>query len=93
MKVIRGKFSKFCPGIEFAWNKTIESAKQKKVKLLGELLHNKQAMQQLKELGVEVVNSTAEIDPGDTVILRAHGEDPLVYKDIKERKAVIIDAT
>lgn len=59
----------------------------------GMLIHNRDVTEELKELGVDMVNSIDEIKPGTNVIIRAHGIPADEEEAIKNRGAIIIDAT
>lgn len=59
----------------------------------GMLIHNRDVTEELKELGVGIVNSVDEINPGTNVIIRAHGIPADEEEAIKNRGANIIDAT
>jgi 4-hydroxy-3-methylbut-2-enyl diphosphate reductase len=91
----------FCPGVKRAWglvSAQVESNSTKKqsgsIYLLGELIHNRQAIDRLKEWGVKTVNSLQEIkDKNGLVIIRAHGEPPQTYQKLKNLKLKFIDTT
>jgi len=95
MKIIQGKFAGFCPGVKRAWNLVEKTAKDKsgRVYILGELIHNKQAIIKLGEWGIKTVNHLKEIKSRGTIIIRAHGEPPQTYQNLKKLKLKIIDAT
>lgn len=59
----------------------------------GMLIHNRDVTEELKELGVDMVKSIDEIKPGTNVIIRAHGIPADEEEAIKNRGAIIIDAT
>ena len=62
---------------------------------LGPLIHNPQVMDDLKHLGVEILDEStlSENLNGVSVIIRAHGISPQTEADLHRRGAVIIDAT
>ena len=47
--------------------------------MLGSLIHNANVVARLEQLGARQVDSTDEVHPGDTVIIRSHGEGKEVY--------------
>jgi len=83
MEIIFAKCMGFCPGVKRAW-KLVEESIQKKdqpIYILGELIHNQQAMEKLNEWGIKTINDLGEIkDKKGTVIIRAHGEPPQTYQ-------------
>ena len=59
----------------------------------GMLIHNEDEVQRLQNLGMKTVEHTADIQPGDRVLIRAHGVPPETYRELEDRGAVISDAT
>lgn len=93
MKVIVARYAGVCYGVERALrmaNDATKSADQ--VHSLGPLIHNPQAVEQLRESGVKVADSVEEIDSGSLVI-RTHGVAPDVIERANERNLHVIDAT
>lgn len=91
----------FCQGVKIAIN-TVKDAlnKEKKVYLLGEIIHNKDVIAKLDKIGAITIptnNKTRlelldSIDSG-TIIFSAHGVSPKVYEKAKNKGLNIIDAT
>ena len=91
----------FCQGVKIAIN-TVKDAlnKEKKVYLLGEIIHNKDVIESLDKIGAITIptnNKTRlelldSIDNG-TIIFSAHGVSPKVYEKAKNKGLNIIDAT
>lgn len=95
MEIIVGKYAGFCPGVKRAW-RLVEKAAQKKngpIVVLGELIHNRQAIERIESWGVKTINSTEELDGEGTVLIRAHGEPPSTYQKLTKTKFKVIDAT
>lgn len=93
MKVKIARYAGVCYGVERALrmaNDATKSANQ--VHSLGPLIHNPQAVEQLKESGVKVADSVEEIDSGSLVI-RTHGVAPDVIEHAKKSNLHVIDAT
>lgn len=93
MKVKVARYAGVCYGVERALrmaNDATESNDQ--VHSLGPLIHNPQAVEQLKESGVKVAESVDEIESGSLVI-RTHGVAPEVIERANERNLKVIDAT
>jgi len=95
IKVISAKFMGFCPGVKRAWGlveKTIQG-KPNSVYILGELIHNKQAIEKLEGWGIKTINSLEEIKGKGAVIIRAHGEPPQTFQKLKNLKLEVVDTT
>ena len=81
MEVIVGKLAGFCPGVENTVKKTKEILLENgQVYCLGELVHNKQVISSLENIGMITVNELDEIPDGSIVIFRAHGEPEYKYE-------------
>ena len=80
-------------GVRRAMNIVLDAANREKGKLYtyGPLVHNPQAVEMLRQKGVEVLGH--ELVSNATVILRAHGVAPEERQRIKEAGNVICDAT
>jgi 4-hydroxy-3-methylbut-2-enyl diphosphate reductase len=82
-----------CYGVERALKLAHEaSTTNESVHTLGPLIHNPQAVQVLREHGVEVANALEEINDG-TVVIRSHGVDPAIIDQAVRRGLDVIDAT
>jgi 4-hydroxy-3-methylbut-2-enyl diphosphate reductase len=83
----------FCMGVRRAMNIVLDAANKKEGKLYtyGPLVHNPQAIEMLRQKGVEVLDHDTVSNA--TVILRAHGVAPAERKKIKETGNLICDAT
>jgi len=64
-----------------------------KIYTLGEIIHNPQAVERLRERGVEPVSSLGEIEEGSFLIVRAHGVQPELIDEAKARGIRLLDAT
>lgn len=90
-----GKLSGFCAGVKYAVS-TVEkllNESNEKIYCLGELIHNRQVINQLEEKGMVVISSIDEAEDGSTVIIRAHGEPVTTYETAKARNINIVDLT
>ncbi len=87
------KTAGFCFGVDRAVKIAEEAASQKIVYSLGPLIHNKGEVERLSALGIHVIDSPAEADAGDTVIIRSHGVSEKTEACLREKGAVVIDAT
>lgn len=93
MRVLKAKLAGFCPGVKRAWQKIAGACKIGPVFVLSDLIHNRQAIQRLEEIGVITIHDLRKVSQGDQVIIRAHGEPPETYKKLKKKGARIIDTT
>lgn len=93
--IIQAKSAGFCYGVKRA----VELSKEvkeihpdKNVYILGELIHNAQAIKMLEELGIKTVNEIP-IDKNGICIIRTHGVPPEIVKEIQNSGCEVIDAT
>lgn len=97
MEIILGKFAGFCPGVKRAWDLigNVIRKNSGSVFILGELIHNEQAMEELAKYEVKTIENPGELRGKEgVVIIRAHGEPPKTYKKLtKMKKIKVIDAT
>lgn len=85
--------SGFCFGVKEAVKKTTEAAKTEgPVVTYGELIHNKQVIDSLSALGVDVVEKLEDVGQR-TMIIRSHGVPPQVYDQVQTLGLSMIDAT
>jgi 4-hydroxy-3-methylbut-2-enyl diphosphate reductase len=98
MKVIRARVYGYCMGVRRAVETAIAEAKTGAlggVFTMGPLIHNPQALESLRELGVGVLDDRRlpESLAGATVVIRAHGVPPSLVTALTERGARVVDAT
>ncbi len=84
----------FCFGVRIA----VDMAKQAGEKLghaytNGPIIHNKQVVNFLKNLGIEELGNYSQLKSGDTVIIRSHGVPPKTEKMLKSLNVNVLDAT
>ncbi len=84
----------FCFGVQRATKLAFETAASchGRVFTLGPLIHNPQVVQNLKDKGVEVIESIKQVSDG-TLIVRSHGLHPKVLAEANARGVKIVDAT
>ncbi len=95
MPIIKlAKTSGFCMGVKRAMQIAIETAtnSESKVYTCGPLIHNPQAIDYLKQQGVETSLDWRQIKEG-TVIIRAHGMPLENIKEIENKGLKTVDAT
>ncbi len=84
----------FCFGVRRALEMAHEAiARERLTATLGPLIHNPQVVEELYQQGVRVVEDIAELQPGDTVLLRTHGCSPDIHDQARERGVTVLDAT
>jgi len=93
MEIIIGKSAGFCYGVKRAVESSLEDSESTKQPLfcLGELVHNKQVVQELKNKGITFIENIKETK--GTTIIRAHGVPNTVYEYCKENNIDIKDYT
>ena len=94
MSITVAKSAGFCFGVSRAVELVEDAAKAgKKVATLGPIIHNRHAVARFEEMGVQVIGSPEEAEPGSTVIIRSHGVTKEVYDRLAEQGVEIVDAT
>ncbi len=94
MSVTVAKSAGFCFGVNRAVELVEQAAKSgKSVVTLGPIIHNRHAVNHFEKMGVRVIHTPEEAQPGDTVIIRSHGVTRKVYEALEGRNVQIIDAT
>ena len=78
MKVTVAKTAGFCFGVRRALQLTEESAARTSTCTLGELIHNRQVVEQLAGQGVAAIERPEDAPAGMTVVIRSHGVPPQV---------------
>jgi len=92
VEIIVGKTSGFCFGVSNAIEKTKQELKKlKNVYCLGELVHNSQVIDGLKEEGAYFINTIEEAK--GNVIIRAHGIPEDIYEKAKTLGLTVNDFT
>lgn len=95
MKIEVDKESGFCPGVVSAIQKAeVELQTRPTLYCLGDIVHNSQEVQRLREQGLITIEH-ADLDSlqHTKVLLRAHGEPPSTYALAQKQDIEIIDAT
>ena len=94
MSVIVAKSAGFCFGVNRAVELVEQAAKEgKRVFTLGPIIHNRHAVSHFEQMGVQVLQSPEQAQPGDTVIIRSHGVTKKVCEQLTDQGVQIIDAT
>ncbi len=83
----------FCPGVQRAVDIAKKAAeKYGKVYTLGELIHNEDAVADLKRKGVYAAETLDEAE-GSPLVIRSHGVPKTVENEAREKCAEVFDAT
>ncbi|MDR2349759.1 MAG: 4-hydroxy-3-methylbut-2-enyl diphosphate reductase [Deltaproteobacteria bacterium] len=98
MKIIQADEIGYCKGVKKAMGETLAALSRsrrsgKRVFGHGELIHNKAAMDLLRSKGLLLYDENIPVEPGDAVIVRAHGLPPEELRKLAERGLEVIDAT
>ena len=94
MKLELAKTAGFCPGVKRAVD-MVDSAAQRGTPTVtyGPIIHNRHVVEKFAAMGVREVDHFSQVEPGTTVIIRSHGVSRAVYEGLRDRGAVIEDAT
>lgn len=98
MEIIRAEVLGFCFGVrravEYA-QKALEENSERKVFSLGPLIHNENALNQLKNKGLTILeeDDLDSVSEGSVVIIRAHGVSPNIIRILEAKNCEIVNAT
>ena len=86
MSITLAKSAGFCFGVSRAVE-TVEKAAEtgKQVVTLGPIIHNRHVVDRFAQMGVQVISSAEEAQPGMTVIIRSHGVSRGVMQQLQQR--------
>ena len=92
--VIRAEPSGFCMGVKRAVE-MVEKERETKGPLytLGPIIHNTQVLNKLARQGVLTAEPGDCFEAGSRVVIRAHGVEPGVEKDLAQKGVQILDGT
>lgn len=92
-EIIRARELGFCFGVRRAID-LMEKAAQKygRIETLGDIVHNRQVVERLAEMGVIAVPGLEGVT-GDTVAITAHGAGPHILEEAQGRKLKVLDTT
>jgi 4-hydroxy-3-methylbut-2-enyl diphosphate reductase len=92
MKVYLPKFTGFCPGVKFAEKSIFElkgSGRNKRIYVLGRLIHNRKYIEYLEREGIVTADSEEEIPGSGTAVIRTHGIDRHLEAKLRKRLEVV----
>ena len=94
MPVIQAKSAGFCYGVRRAVELAEKTARETGgCVMLGSIIHNANVVARLEQLGARQVDSPDAVRPGDTVIIRSHGETRQVLERLEAMGARCVNAT
>ena len=84
----------FCFGVQ----RSVDLAEERLAELghcasLGELIHNEDVVRALERKGLRVIREPAELQAGETVLIRAHGAAKSTFETLRDMGAGVVDAT
>lgn len=85
----------FCEGVRRAFQLALQTLKESKgeVYLLGELVHNRHAVERLQKEGARLLENPEDIPFSSLAITRSHGIEKGILERLRERDVIIVDTT
>ena len=94
MQIILAKTAGFCFGVDRAVEMVNKSVRRgNKTAALGPIIHNRHVVERFLKQGVRELDSPEQAEPGETVIIRAHGVPEQVQQALCARGVPVLDAT
>ncbi len=94
MQIILAKTAGFCFGVDRAVEMVNESVRRgNKTATVGPIIHNRHVVERFLKQGVRELDSPEQAEPGETVIIRAHGVPEQVQQALCARGVPVLDAT
>ena len=94
MQIRLAETAGFCFGVERAVALAEQTARTcKNAVTLGPIIHNRHVVERFERLGLHEISSAEEAEPGQTVVIRAHGIPVGEQRTLSARGAVTVDAT
>lgn len=94
MQVMMAESAGFCYGVKRAVDMARETAKKcRNSVMLGSIIHNANVVAELEALGMRKVDSWDQVRPGETVVIRSHGERKEVFDRLAAMGAECVNAT
>ena len=94
MQVMMAESAGFCYGVKRAVDMARETAKKcRHSVMLGSIIHNANVVAELEALGMRKVDSWDQVRPGETVVIRSHGERKEVFDRLAAMGAACVNAT
>ncbi len=94
MLVIEARSAGFCYGVRRAVELAEASVTAgERPAMLGPVIHNGQVIADLCRRGARLIARAEDAQPGETVVIRAHGEAEATYRTLAERGCRVLDGT
>ena len=98
MPLILARHAGFCVGVRKAMENALSAAREAGEKqipcyVLGDLIHNDQALEKLRDAGVKRAENVSDVPEGSMIILRSHGVGPDIMDACEKRRLVVRDCT
>lgn len=88
------KSAGFCFGVDRAVKLVYQALEEgRHVATLGPIVHNEAVVGDLNAKGARIISDPAELEPDETLIIRAHGVARSVYEQLEAQGNPVIDAT
>ncbi|HMA75808.1 MAG TPA: 4-hydroxy-3-methylbut-2-enyl diphosphate reductase [Candidatus Krumholzibacteriaceae bacterium] len=95
-KIITSPHMGYCFGVKRAIKLLMEGVGEfggDNIYTLGEIIHNPQAVQKIKNMGVKSAESLSDVSKGDTLVIRAHGVERDIFDAARRKRINLIDTT
>lgn len=93
MSIEKSKYTGFCSGVKIAVDKAKSTLEEeKKLYCYGEIIHNKDVINELNEKGLIIVDNIPDTNDAK-LLIRSHGVGKDVLEEIKRNNIEVIDAT
>jgi len=94
MRILMAQTAGFCFGVDRAVSMAEKAAKSgKKTVTLGPIIHNRHVVEHFEALGIRMIETPEQAEPGTAVIIRSHGVSRAVTEALRQRDVEILDAT
>ena len=94
MKIFIAKDAGYCFGVRDAVNLAYDTAKNNgEVYMLGTIVHNERVIENLGNAGAKVVKTIDEVPNGKTLLFRAHGTSPELWRKARKKNINLVDGT
>jgi len=94
MKIFIAKDAGYCFGVRDAVNLAYDTAKNHgEVYMLGTIVHNERVIENLGNAGAKVVKTIDEVPNGKTLLFRAHGTSPGLWRKARKKNINLVDGT
>ncbi|MDW7708874.1 MAG: 4-hydroxy-3-methylbut-2-enyl diphosphate reductase [Deferrisomatales bacterium] len=94
MEIVLARSAGFCMGVRRAIEMALEAVKEEEGEVFthGPLIHNPQALEDLRDKGVIPLPADGPVPEG-TVVVRAHGVPPAELEQLEQGSRRVVDAT